>query len=105
MSAFSYLMTDAISIRRLTATSTTGLQTYVPARSATAATIHGRLEMQRKIIVNKAGKETVSEAVLYTPDAVNEGDLIIDSTREWPVLQVKFRRGLFGATDHYEARL
>lgn len=105
MSTFDYLMTDAISIRRLTATSATGLKTYVPARSATAAVIHGRLETQRRIIVSKEGKETVSEAVLYTPDAVNEGDLIIDGTREWPVLQVKLRRGLFGVTDYYEARL
>lgn len=104
-SVFDYLMQETISIRRLTATSATGLKTYSPARSATAATIKGRLEFCSRILVDRDGKNVQSEAILYTPEVVNKGDLIIYGTREWPALEVTECRGLFGGIDYYKVRL
>lgn len=105
MSAFDYLFTDDIQIRRLTGTNASGTKTYAPPRGQDPAIIKGRLEFSRKLIVKADGEQAVSEAVLYTDAALSPGDLVIYQGREWPVLAVPDKRSLFGGVDHQEVRL
>ena len=105
MSRFSHLMQESIPIRRLTGTSPTGSKTYDPPRGQPPAIINGRLEWQRRKILNDKGEEALSEAVLYTPVRLNTGDLVTADGKEWPIKAVTERKGLYGGTDHWEVRL
>ena len=105
MSRFDRLMQESISIRRLTGTSPTGGKTYAPPRTADPAIIKGRLEWQRRKVLNDKGEEALSEAVVLTPTRLKPGDLIILEAKEWPVKAVSEKKGLYGSTDHWEVRL
>lgn len=105
MSAFDYLFTDDIPIRRLMGTSSSGTKTYDPPRGQNPAVIKGRLEFSRKLITKPDGQQFVSEGVLYTSAVIAVGDLVIHEEREWPVQLVPDKRSLFGGIDHREVRL
>lgn len=98
-------MQESIPIRRVVGTSPTGGKSYDPPKGQPAATIKGRLEWQRKKILNDRGEEAISEAALYTPTRLKPGDLVAADGREWPVVAVTERKGLYGGTDHWEVRL
>ena len=105
MSRFDRLMQENISIRRLTGISSTGGKTYDPARAEDPAVIKGRMEWQRRKVLNDKGEEALSEAVVYTPTKLGTGDLVIIDSKEWPVKSVSEKKGLYGGTDHWEVRL
>lgn len=106
MSRFDRLMQESIPIHRLLGAGPTGGKTYEPPLSAPPAFIKGRLEWQRKKIINDRGEEALSEAVLYTPTRLKPGDLVKADGRNWPVIAVRERKGLYGgASDHWEVSL
>lgn len=106
MSRFDHLMQERIQIHRHTGTGPTGGKTYNPPLTEAPATIRGRLEWQRKKIINDKGAEALSEATLYTPDRLKPGDLVKADDRNWPVQAIRERKGLYGGqTDHWEVYL
>lgn len=101
MSRFERLMQENITIRRLTGTSSTGGKTYAPEEI-----IKGRLEWQRRKVLNDKGEEALSEAAVYTTARLKPGDLVLVDGRSWPVKAVTQRKGLYSAqADHWEVRL
>ena len=99
MSRFAHLMQENIPIKRLVGTSPTGTKTYED------SAVKGRLEWQRRKVLNDRGEEALSEAVLYTPARLKPGDLVEADGKRWPVQAVTERKGLYGGTDHWEVRL
>lgn len=99
-------MQERINIRRLVGTSPTGGKTYDPPLTLDPAPIKGRLEWQRKKILNDRGEEALSEATLFTPARLKPGDLVMADSHAWPVQAVRERKGLYGGkTDHWEVYL
>lgn len=106
MSRFTHLMQEELSYRRLVGTSATGSKTYDPPRQSPPALLKGRLEWQRRRVINDRGEEALSEAVIFTAERLRPGDLIVIEGRDWPVKAVSQRKGLYGGvTDHWEVRL
>jgi hypothetical protein len=105
VSKYSHLMQENINIRRFAGVSHTGSKSYEPPRGEEPDTIKGRLEWQRRKVLNDRGEEALSEAVLFTPIRLKPGDLVIVDGKEWPVVSVAERKGLYGKTDHWEVRL
>lgn len=105
MSIFSRLMQENISIRRLAGVSPTGSKSYEPPEGKDPEIIKGRLEWQRKKVLNDIGEEALSEAVLFTPVRLKPGDLVIVENKEWTVVSVAERKGLYGGTDYWEVSL
>lgn len=102
---FRHLMREPVPIRRLVGTSPTGGKTYDPPKAEDPDIILGRLEWQRRKVINSQGEEAISEAVLYTAERMKPGDLVIVDGREWPVVAISERKSLYGGTDHWEVRL
>lgn len=99
-------MQERIPIHRFQGVGPTGGKTYDPPLSAPSAIIKGRLEWQRKKTINDRGEEALSEAVLYTPTRLKPGDLVKADSRNWPVIAVRERKGLYGGqSDHWEVYL
>lgn len=105
MSIFSHLMFDDVHIRRFVENSPTGGKVYDPPQGQPPAVIKGRIEFERRKVMNNRGAEIISEAVLYTPERVMPGDLITYDGREWPVQVVAECKSLYSGTDHWEVRL
>lgn len=98
-------MQEDIPCRRLVGTNATGGKIYDPPRTEDPDVILGRLEWQRRKILNDSGEEALSEAVLFTPERLKPGDLVIVEQKEWPVKAISERKSLYGGTDHWEVRL
>jgi len=86
-------------LKTLSSTDEHGKPTY------STSTITCRLEYSRKNVINREGREVISEIALFTRTAVSTDDAITHDSKDWPVLAVKKQPGLDGVIKFYEVRL
>lgn len=76
----------------------TGQDGYGVPTFAADATITCRWEWKRRMVRSLTGDEIVSEARVFTRDAVNAGDVLVDPAgREWTVIGASPQYALNGS--------